>query len=120
VVDPAELSALYDAVANVHIDESLERYTVDIVRATRTHPDVSVGASARGSLALYKTAQALAAARGRDYVIPDDIKEMAVLTLPHRLLVRPESQLRGRTAGVIVGEILASLAVPLEESGTAR
>jgi len=106
VVDGAELLNLYDAVTDVHVDESLERYILALVRATRSHPDVALGASPRGSLALYKTAQALAALRNRDYVIPDDVKTLISLTLAHRLIIKPDSQLRGRTAETILGEIL--------------
>jgi MoxR-like ATPase len=106
VVDGSELLDLYDVVSDVHVDESLERYILAIVRATRSHADVSLGASPRGSLALYKTAQALAALRGRDYVIPDDVKALVPLALAHRLIVKPESQLRGRTAQAILAEIL--------------
>jgi len=106
VVDGAELLNLHDVVTDVHVDESLEQYILAIVRATRFHPDVALGASPRGSLALYKTGQALAALRDRDYVVPDDIKALVPLTLPHRLIVKPESQLRGRTAEAILAEIL--------------
>jgi MoxR-like ATPase len=106
VVDGTELLTLADPVTDVHVDQSLERYILSIVRATRSHPDVALGASPRGSLALYKTAQALAAIDGRDYVIPDDIKALTPLALAHRLIVRPESQLRGRTAEDILEEIL--------------
>jgi MoxR-like ATPase len=106
VVDGTELLNLHDVVTDVHVDESLERYILDIVRATRSHPDVALGASPRGSLALYKTAQALAALRARDYIIPDDVKTLTPLTLAHRLIVKPESQLRGRTAEAILAEIL--------------
>jgi len=106
VVDGAELLNLHDTVTDVHVDESLERYILALVRATRSHPDVALGASPRGSLALYKTAQALAALCDRDYVIPDDIKALVPLTLAHRLLVKPESQLRGRTAETILAEVL--------------
>ena len=106
VVDGTELLSLHDVVTDVHVDESLERYILALVRATRSHPDVALGASPRGSLALYKTSQALAALRSRDYVVPDDIKPLAPLTLAHRLIVRPESQLRGRTAEAILAEIL--------------
>jgi MoxR-like ATPase len=116
VVDGAELPALHDAVAEVHVDESLERYILGLVRATREHPDLTVGASPRGSLALYKTAQALAALRGRDYVLPDDVKELAPLALPHRLMVKPESQLRGRDAAAIVAEIVARTPLDIGES----
>jgi MoxR-like ATPase len=115
VVDGAELPALHDAVAEVHVDESLERYILGLVRATREHPDLAVGASPRGSLALYKTAQALAALRGRDYVLPDDVKELAPLALPHRLMVKPESQLRGRDAAAIVAEIVARTPLDIGE-----
>ena len=115
VVDGAELAALHRAVTTVHVDESLERYVLGLVRATRAHPDLAVGASPRGSLALYKTAQALAALRGRDYATPDDIKELAPLALPHRLLVKPESQLRGRDAGAIVAEVLARTPLDIGE-----
>jgi MoxR-like ATPase len=106
VVDGTELLDLHDVITDAHIDESLERYILSIVQATRSHPDVALGASPRGSLALYKTAQALAVLQGRDYVIPDDIKTLTPLTLSHRLIVKPESQLRGRTAETILGEIL--------------
>ncbi len=106
VVDGGELPALSDAASDVHVDETLERYMLEIVRATRVHPDLALGASPRGSLALFKTAQALAAVRGRDYVIPDDVKLLAPLTLAHRLIVRPESQLRGQTGAKILADIL--------------
>jgi MoxR-like ATPase len=101
-----ELLAFTDQVTDVHVDETLERYCLAIVRATRQHPDVALGASTRGSLALYKTAQALAALRSRDYVLPEDVKALVPLTLAHRIILRPESQLRGRSAAQILGEIL--------------
>ena len=101
-----EILDLHDAVTDVYVDESLEQYILDIVQATRNHPDLALGASPRGSLALYKTAQALTALDARDYVIPDDIKTLVPLTLAHRLIVRPESELRGRTAEGILAEIL--------------
>jgi MoxR-like ATPase len=110
-----DLGNLYDQVTDVHVDPSLERYILEIVRSTRSHPDVAVGASPRGSLALYKTAQALAAMRRRDYVIPDDVKEMAPLVLPHRLVVKPESQLRGRDARALVCEVLDRAPLNLTE-----
>ena len=104
--DGTELLALTDVISDVHVDESLERYILAIVRTTRSHHDVALGASPRGSLALYKTSQAYAALHSRDYVIPDDIKTLAPLALAHRLIVRPESQLRGRAAPAILAEIL--------------
>ncbi len=106
VVNGADLLALGERISDIHVDETLESYILAIVRATRGHPELALGASPRGSLALYKTSQALAGLRGRDYVIPDDIKRMAPLTLAHRLIVRPEAELRGRTGLAILAEIL--------------
>jgi MoxR-like ATPase len=110
-----ELMELSAQVGAVHVDETVERYCLALVAATRAHGDVALGASTRGTLALYKTAQALAALRGRDYVVPDDVKTLAPLTLPHRLIIKPESQLRGRTAVAVVKEILEKTALGVGE-----
>jgi MoxR-like ATPase len=115
VVEGTELTALRDTVTDVHVDETLERYVLAVVGATRTHPDLALGASPRGSLALYKTAQALAALRSRDYVLPDDVKHLVLPTLAHRLIVKPESQLRGRTAPVVLAEIVERTALDMGE-----
>jgi MoxR-like ATPase len=115
VVDGAELLQLYDLVSDVHVDRSLEKYILALVRATRSHPDLALGASPRGSLALYKTAQALAALRGRDYVVPDDIKLLVPLTLSHRLILKPDSQLRGRTTQRVLDEILKDTELDIGE-----
>jgi MoxR-like ATPase len=116
---PAEqLAAAADQISDVHVDETLERYCLGIVRATRSHPDVALGASTRGTLALYKTSQALAALRGRDYVLPEDVKTLVPLTLAHRIIVRPESQLRGRSAGQILAEILEKTELDVGELKT--
>jgi MoxR-like ATPase len=115
VVEGTEILELHDTVTDVHVDDSLEEYILNIVRATRSHPDVALGASPRGSLALYKTAQALAALRDRDYVIPDDVKTLVPLTLAHRLIVKPESQLRGRTTATILAEILEATELNIGE-----
>lgn len=114
VVDGRDLLTYGQQVTEVHVDESLEDYILHLVQATRSHPDLTLGASPRGSLALYKTGQALAAIHGRDYVIPDDIKNLAPLTLAHRLILKPESQLRGRTPFSILTEILDKTELPLE------
>lgn len=114
VVDGAELLALTRTVSETYVEESLEGYILGLVGATRSHPDVALGASPRGSLALYKCAQALAALRGRDHVIPDDIKALAPLTLAHRLIIRPESQLRGRSARTVIADILERVALDIE------
>lgn len=101
-----ELWVLSDMVPGIYMHPELERYLLAIVRATRSHKEVSLGASPRGTLGLYRTAQALAALRSREFVSPDDIKEMAPLVLAHRLLLRPESVMRERTGEAVVGEIL--------------
>jgi MoxR-like ATPase len=115
IVQGEEILALHDAVTDVHVDESLEQYMLAVVQATRDHSDLSLGASPRGTLALYKTAQALAALDGRDYVIPDDVKTLVPVTLGHRLIVRPESELRGRTSGGILGQILEEIELDIGE-----
>ena len=107
-----QILPLAEQIWDVHVDDTLRDYIVRLVQATRQHPDLMLGASPRGSLALYKTGQALAALRGRAYVLPDDIKLLAPLALAHRCIVRPESALRGRTADLVVQEILA--ATPLD------
>ena len=115
VVDGSQLLALHDVVTDVHVDETIERYILSIVQATREHPDLALGASPRGSLALYKTSQAWAALQGRDFVLPDDVKMLAPLTLSHRLILKPDSQLRGRTAQAIIHEILDQTPLALGE-----
>ncbi len=112
VVDGASLPDLARQVWEVHVDDTVRDYIVRLVNATRTHPDLLLGASPRGSLALYKASQAWALIRGRDYVLPDDVKKLAPLCLAHRCLVHPESSLRGRSAARIVAELLDS--VPLD------
>ncbi|MGE5225029.1 MAG: AAA family ATPase [Omnitrophica WOR_2 bacterium] len=101
-----QLLALQNQVWDIHVDSTLEDYIIRLVDATRKHPDLVLGGSPRASLALYKTSQALAAIRGRDHVIPDDIKYLVPVTLAHRLIVKPESQLRGRTQAAILDDIL--------------
>ncbi|OQA47204.1 MAG: ATPase RavA [Chloroflexi bacterium ADurb.Bin325] len=105
-VDGARVPELARQVWEVHVDDTVRDYIVRLTAATRDHPDLLLGASQRGSLALYKTGQAWAALHGRDYVLPDDVKYLAPLVLAHRCLVHPESSLRGRTSNVIVAELL--------------
>jgi MoxR-like ATPase len=106
VADAAELTSLQKSVWDVHVDESLQDYIVRLVSATRGHVDLSLGASPRASLALFKAAQALAAIRGRDHVLPDDIKYLVPAALGHRLIVKPESELRGRTAAQVLQDVV--------------
>lgn len=117
VTSAEEIISVRGLLAEVYLDPSLEGYLLDIVKGTRAHPDLALGASVRGSLALFDTSRALAAVNGRDYVVPDDIKEMALLTLPHRLVVKPESRLRGRTADAIISEIVESIDLVSAEAG---
>ena len=114
VVDSSELVKIQDLVKKIFVEESVREYIVRLVQATRTHNDVSLGASPRGSLALYKTAQAYAALKGREYVIPDDIKYLAPLTLQHRMILKPESSLRGRSTQKVLQDLLESVPVELE------
>jgi MoxR-like ATPase len=120
VVAGTELPQLHQLISDIYIEQTLERYILTLVQATRSHPDVALGASPRGTLALYKTSQALAALHNRAYVIPDDIKLMAPLTLGHRLILRPESQLRGVTASKVLTEILERAPLDLGESASSR
>jgi MoxR-like ATPase len=113
VVDAALLPTLHEQVTALYLDPSVRAYAVRLVQATRTHPDVALGASPRGTLALVATAQALAAIAGRDYVLPDDVQRMALPVLAHRIIVRPESLLRGHTASGILTSIMAAIDVPL-------
>ena len=106
VVDGLNLLDLQHQVWNVHVDETLQEYVVALVTATRSHPDLALGVSPRGSLALFKASQAFAAVRGRDHIIPDDIKTLAPVTLPHRFILKPEAALRGRTSEGILKDIL--------------
>ena len=99
-------------VWEVNVDTSIMDYIIRLVTATRSHPELILGGSPRASLALYKTSQALAALRGRDYVIPDDIKYLAPATLSHRIIIKPEAELRGRSTKKVLEELLNS--VPLE------
>lgn len=112
VVDGSHLLDLQRLVWEVHVDDTVRDYIVRLVHATRTQGDLALGASPRGSLALFKSAQALAALLGRDFVLPDDVKRLARPALAHRLIVRPESALRGYTAERVLGDILQ--ATPLD------
>ncbi len=116
VVQGSNVLALQPLVTAVHVDETVETYILNLVHATRAHPDLVLGASPRGSLALYKAAQAFAAIHGRDYVLPDDVKHLAPYVLEHRLIVRPESQLRGRTASHVVADVLERVEISLGEN----
>ena len=115
VEDRERIVDLQQQVWEVEVEDSVREYIVRIVQATRDHPDVALGASPRGSLALYKTAQAMAAIKGRDYIIPDDVKKLAIVGLKHRLILKPESQLRGRTPEGVLRSVLEQVEVDIGE-----
>ncbi|MBO9310598.1 MAG: MoxR family ATPase [Chloroflexi bacterium] len=112
VLSVEELLNAQKLVRNVAVGEEVKRYIVEIVTATRHHPDIYLGASPRGALALYRAAQARAAIAGRDYAIPDDVKALAEATLAHRIIVSPAARLREVTSRAIIQNLLASLPVP--------
>jgi MoxR-like ATPase len=113
VTDPAQLRAAQVARRRIAVSDSLRAYIADLVRATRDHAAVRHGASPRGALALMRAGQALAAVRGRSYLLPDDVKHLASAVLGHRLVLSDAERMRGTRPQSVVQEILASTAVPL-------
>jgi MoxR-like ATPase len=114
-IEVTQLLEIQAAVEQVHASEAIERYIASLTAATRQHPQVQVGVSPRGSLALYQLARAHAMAHERDFVLPDDVKAMAPAALAHRLLLKPELWVRGVQAEQIVQEILERTSVPKAE-----
>lgn len=114
VTTAAQLTELQGFCREVFVSTAVREYVVALSRATRDHVDVKLGASPRASLALQRAGQALAAVRGRGFVLPDDVKYVAVPVLAHRLTLHTEARLRGRTAEQVVEELLRSVAVPVE------
>jgi len=118
-----ELLAVQQAVRQVHVDPKIRRYIIEIVQNTRTCDDVSLGGSPRASLALFRTSQALAAISGRNFVRPDDVKQLSGPVLNHRVILRPESRLRKLTPAAVVSDVVADVPVPMlatESDGFAR
>lgn len=111
-VSVSELLAVQQAVREVYVAEEVKRYVVSLVNATRQHPDVYLGSSPRGSLALFRTAQTRAAMAGRDYVIPDDVKALAEVTLAHRVIVGPAARIKDISPRTIVQDVLNATPVP--------
>ncbi len=112
VIETGALLEAQEAIKAIYVDEKVKLYIVDLVNATRKHPDVYLGASPRGSLILYRTAQARAAMLQRDYVLPDDVKYLAPTCLAHRMIVSPSARIKDVTAETVVGEIIKSVPVP--------
>jgi MoxR-like ATPase len=113
VTEAGKLVELQHKIWEIFIDDTLQEYIVHLVTATRTHPDLALGASPRASLSLFKASQALAALRGRDHVIPDDIQFLIPAVLTHRLMVSPEAELRGRTAQGILADLVNQIPLDL-------
>ncbi len=115
VVAAQELLDIQQQVRQVSVEDSVREYIVRVVRATRDHDAVELGVSPRGSLALYRTAQALAALRGRSFVIPDDVKRLAPPVLTHRIIISPQTRLRGRRPEEVMAEVVDTVPVPVEK-----
>lgn len=114
VVSPDDILAMQAQVKTVRVEESVRRYIVSVCRATRSHEDIMLGASPRATMALQRTCQARAAVADRDFVIPDDVKQMAPFVLTHRLIVNPQTRLRGRIPEDIVRDVVNTVPVPVE------
>lgn len=112
VTDAQEIAGMIDVCRAVHVADALKRYIVEVVRATRTHPAIELGASPRASLALLRTARVAAAVDGRDYAVPDDVKRLVAPILSHRLILTAEAQVVPGAAEAVVAELLTSIPVP--------
>jgi MoxR-like ATPase len=115
VAEVTQITDLIQAARGIHVAPSLKRYIVDLSESTRDHPEIYLGASPRASLYLLRASRAVAASRGRDYVVPDDIKELAVPILAHRLVPSPEAQMRGTTVEDVLEALLDRVAIPARE-----
>src|SRR5881628_141477 len=112
VVDSATILEIQKTVEGIHVDQDILRYVADIVQATRTHRQVEIGASPRGSLAIFKLARARAVFHSRDFVTPDDVKEVVAPALVHRLIMKTESWIKGTNPNMIIDEIVKTIPVP--------
>jgi MoxR-like ATPase len=115
VTNPDEILQLQAERREIRVEESVRDYIVRVSRATRAHPEIELGASPRASLALYWASQAWAGIKGRDFVLPDDVKFMAPNVLTHRLIISPQAQLRGRLPQELVADIVDAVPVPVED-----
>jgi MoxR-like ATPase len=115
VISAAELVALGERLASIHVEEAVAKYAVRLCRATRQHEAFDLGASPRASLALFRASRAWAAIQGRDYVRPDDVKRMVHPVLAHRLVLNSNTRLRGRATDEVLDEVMAEVAVPIAD-----
>jgi MoxR-like ATPase len=116
VADTATILDLQKTVEGIHVDDDVLGYIADIVQATRAQRQIEIGASPRGSLAIFKLSRARAVFHGRDYVIPDDVKEVATPALAHRLIMKAESWVKGTNPNQVLEEILKTIPVPRVKS----
>lgn len=114
VAGPEEVLALQEMVPSIHVSRPVQRYMVDLVRATRIQAGVELGVSPRGLLALFRASQSLAALRGRSFVVPDDVQHLARPVLEHRIVAASQSRLRGQGPREVLGRVLQEVAVPAE------
>jgi len=114
VTSPQELLKMRDAVRQVHVEDSVREYVVRVARTTRDHAAVALGVSPRGTMALHRASQARAAIQGREYVIPDDVKVLAPHVLTHRIIINPQTRLRGRTTQEVMMEVVDRVPVSVE------
>jgi MoxR-like ATPase len=114
VITPKKVIELQKLRQEIRVEDSLRAYVVNVARATRNHPEIDLGASPRATLGLYHMSQAWAAIQDREYVIPDDVKDMAPHVLTHRLMIAPQAMLRGREAAELVIDIVSQVPVPVE------
>ena len=112
VATPEDMINLQDATKNVYVDSAVREYIVSFIGATRNHEDVSLGASPRASLGMFRAVRGMAILRGRDYVIPDDVKELSYAVLAHRLILSPAARMRGVHSSQVIDGLLESVAVP--------
>ena len=112
VASPEDVIKLQKAAQNVYVDTAVREYIVGLIEATRNHEDVSLGASPRASLGMFRAVRGMAILRDRDYVIPDDVKELAYAVLAHRLILSPAARMRGLHTGQVIDGLLESVAVP--------
>ena len=112
VATPEDVINLQDAAKNIYVDSAVRSYIVSFIEATRNHEDVSLGASPRASVGMFRAVQGMAILRNRDYVIPDDVKELANVVLGHRLILSPSARMRGLRPGQVIDGLLESVAVP--------
>jgi MoxR-like ATPase len=117
VTSAEEIVQAQNALKYIYLHEEVRKYIVKIVRATRTHTDVAIGASPRASIALFRTAQAMAAIRGWEYVTPDIIKSMGPAVLEHRIIMKPEARLNRRNAAHVIWELLEKIPAPAPKEG---